>query len=95
LIYADGELINGDDMALARRHMIGEEEIKRMPVTCLVDTGSYMLAINETIREQLQLMKSPCLGTSLWKTWMFLSTPQRHELIVNPGHPYFAQMKMK
>jgi predicted aspartyl protease len=54
LVYADIELINGDDIALARRHMIGEEEIKRMPVNILVDTGSYMLAINESIQEQLQ-----------------------------------------
>jgi len=55
LIYAEIELINGDDMALVRRHVIGEEEIKRMRVTALVDTGSFMMAINENIQEQLQL----------------------------------------
>jgi clan AA aspartic protease len=55
LIYAEVELINGFDVELARRFMIGEEEIKRMPVTMLVDTGSVMLAINESIQEQLQL----------------------------------------
>ena len=53
-VYADIELINGDDLVLARRHMIGEEEIKRMVVNMLVDTGSVMLAINESIQEQLQ-----------------------------------------
>ena len=54
LVYADIELINADDLAFARRHIIGEEEIKRMPLNILVDMGSYMLAINELIQEQLQ-----------------------------------------
>lgn len=30
LIYAKIELINGDDLAMVRRNIIGEEEIKRM-----------------------------------------------------------------
>ncbi len=30
LVYAEIELINAEDIALARRHFIGEEEIKRM-----------------------------------------------------------------
>jgi len=55
LIYADVELINGIDIELAKRHVIGEDEVKRIHVNILVDTGSYMLAINENIKEQLQL----------------------------------------
>ena len=55
MVYAVIELINCDDMALARRHIIGEEEIRRMNVRMLVDTGSYMLCINENIQEYLQL----------------------------------------
>ena len=55
LIYADIELINPFDMELARRHYIGSEEIKRMHINILVDTGSYMLAINENIQQILQL----------------------------------------
>lgn len=54
LVYADIELINGDDLALSRRHIIGEEEVKRMHINMLVDTGAVMLAINESIQEQLQ-----------------------------------------
>ena len=54
LVYADIELINGEDIGLARKYVIGEEEIKRMKVKMLVDTGSIMLAINETIQEQMQ-----------------------------------------
>jgi clan AA aspartic protease len=55
LIYANVELINAFDLEMARKYMIGEEEVKRMPVSMLVDTGSVMLAINESIQEQLQL----------------------------------------
>ena len=137
LIYADIELINGFDLELARRHMIGEEEIKRMPVTVLVDTGSYMLCINESIQEQLQFPivekrkaqlanghivecdvvssvelrfknrqttcramilpgdSEPLLGAIPLEDMDVLIHPLRQELIVNPEHPYFAQMKLK
>jgi clan AA aspartic protease len=137
LVYADVELINGDDEGLARRHYIGEEEIKRMPVNILVDTGSYMLAINESIQEQLQLPvvdsknaqtadgriiscsvvspvvllfrnrrftgsamvlpgdSEPLLGAIPMEEMDVLIHPLRQELIVNPEHPYFAQLKLK
>ncbi len=55
LIYAEIELINGGDLELVRRGYMDKDEVKRMWVTALVDTGSYMLAINENIQEQLQL----------------------------------------
>lgn len=55
LIYAEIELINGGDLEMARRHIIGEDEIRRMPINILVDTGAYYLCINETIQEQLGL----------------------------------------
>jgi clan AA aspartic protease len=55
LIYADIELINGIDLGLAKRHIIGEEEVKRMHVNMLVDTGSLYMSINETVQQQLQL----------------------------------------
>ena len=43
LVYADIKLINGDDVVLARRNIIGQEEVKEMYVSMLVDTGSYNL----------------------------------------------------
>ncbi|MCD6013415.1 MAG: retroviral-like aspartic protease [Flavipsychrobacter sp.] len=137
LVYADIELINGEDLALARRNVIGEDEIKRIHVNILVDTGSYMLAINENIKEQLQLPvvetrkaqtatghivecevvapvelrfknrsttcraivlpgdAEPLLGAIPLEDMDVLIHPLRQELIVNPEHPYFAQMKMK
>jgi clan AA aspartic protease len=55
LVYADIELINADDLALARRSILNKDEVKRMTVNMLVDSGAYMMAINETIQEQLQL----------------------------------------
>ncbi len=54
LIHATIELINGDDLALVRRHLMGEEEIKSMYVNALVDSGAINLCINETIQEFMQ-----------------------------------------
>jgi hypothetical protein len=55
MVYAEIELINAEDLGLARRHIIGEEEIKRMQVIMLADSGAYMMAINEIIQSQLEL----------------------------------------
>lgn len=55
VVYADIELISADDLSSVRRHIIGEEEVKRMRLTMLADSGAYMMAINETIQDQLQL----------------------------------------
>ncbi len=137
LVYADIELINGGDMEMARRNIIGEDEIKKMNVNMLVDTGSIYMCINENIKEQLQLPiiekrkgqladgsiveynvvgpievrfknrrchvdamvlpgeNEPLLGAIPLEDMDVLIHPQRQELIVNPDHPYFAQMKLK
>ncbi len=137
LTYADIELINGYDLENARRHIIGEDEVRRMRVEMLVDTGSLMLCINENIQEQLQYPiqekrkaetadgriiecdvvagvevrfknrqttcramvlpgnSEPLLGAIPLEDMDVLIHPQRQELIVNPEHPYFAQMKLK
>jgi clan AA aspartic protease len=137
LVYADIELTNAEDVALARRYVIGDEEIKRINVSMLVDTGAYNLCINESIQEQLQLpfiekrkaqlanahieeydvvgpvkvkfknrntvcnalvldgSNEPLLGAIPLEDMDVLVHPLRQELIVNPEHPYFAQMKLK
>lgn len=137
LVHADITLINGDDLALSRRYIIGEDEIRQMPVRMLVDTGSFNLCINEEIQSQLQFpvvekrkaitadgrivecdMVSnvevrfknrattcramvlpgdcePLLGAIPLEDMDVLIDPQRQELIVNPDHPYFAQMTLK
>ena len=136
-VYAEIELINGYDLEDARKKIIGEEEVRRMKVTALVDTGALMLCINESIQEQLQFpvdekrkaetadgrivecdvvkgvelrfknRKTTCramvlpgnceplLGAIPLEDMDVLIHPQRQELIVNPDHPYFAQMKLK
>ncbi len=137
LVYVEIELINGGDLEMVRRGYMDKDEVKRMWVTALVDSGSYMLAINENIQEQLQLpvvekrkaqlsdgsitecnvvapvelrfknrrcsvsaMVLPgdaevLLGAIPLEDMDVLIHPLRQELIVNPEHPYFAQMKMK
>jgi clan AA aspartic protease len=136
-IYADIELVNADDLVLAKKHIIGEEEVKRMPIKMLVDTGEYNLCINETIQEQLDLPfvekrkgisanghieefdivgpvqvlfknrkticyamvlsgdNEPLLGSIPLEDMDVLIHPLREELIINPDHPYYAQMKLK
>ena len=103
----------------------------------LVESGAYMMTINETICEQLNLPvkekkkvqlangaiaeynvvgpvevrfknrrsnmdalvlpgdNEPLLGAIPMEDMDVLIHPQRQELIVNPEHPYFAQMVMK
>lgn len=59
LVHAEIELISRDDLSLAAKYQIGEEEIKRITVSALVDSGSFETAINENIQEYLQL---PVIG---------------------------------
>ena len=55
LVYADIELINALDAGNAKKNIIGQDEIKRLKLNMLVDSGAYMMAINETIQSQLEL----------------------------------------
>ena len=57
LIHTELELVNGDDLALVRRGKLTSDEVRSMKVTASVDRGAAMLAINESIRVQLGLMK--------------------------------------
>ena len=137
LVYEEIELINGEDIVLARRFIIGEDEIKKIKVEMLVDTGSVYMCIDETIQSQLQLPviekrkgqlasgsiveydivgpievkfknrrcsidamvlpgdNEPLLGDIPLDDMDILIDPYKRELIVNPEHPYFAQMKLK
>jgi predicted aspartyl protease len=55
LTYANIQLQNGADIEDFRRGRIGEDEIQQLEVHALVDTGSVMLAINQTIADALGL----------------------------------------
>ncbi len=55
LTYANITLVNSTDRVLAKRHQIPESEVKQMTVHALVDSGAFMLTINESIKRQLDL----------------------------------------
>jgi clan AA aspartic protease len=55
LIYAELQLISGDDLALHRRGFLSEDKIKSIHVDALVDSGAYMLVITEHVKQQLDL----------------------------------------
>ena len=57
LIHIDLELISSADLILARRGNLRDEDVRKLTVSALVDSGAYMLAINENIRQQLGLDK--------------------------------------
>lgn len=137
LVYAELELINGEDLAMVRRNVIDKDEVKRMWKTVLVDSGAYMMCINEVVQEQLQLpflekrkaqmadgsikeydvvgplelrfknRQSTCramvlsgdseclLGAIPMEDMDVIIHPLKQEFLVNPEHPYFAQMSLK
>jgi clan AA aspartic protease len=137
MVYADITLINSDDLGMAKRNIIGQEEVRKMTVAMVVDSGSYMMAINETIKEQLGLLfiekrksimadgsvvehdvvgpiivkfanrtavcnavvlqgdNEPLLGAIPMEEMDVIIHPRRQELLVNPEHPYMAQLSMK
>ena len=57
LVFAEIELVSGDDLAFFRRGQLQEEQIHRCTVRAMVDRGATMLAIPEFIKRQLDLQK--------------------------------------
>ena len=55
LVYAEIELIRTADLVLFEENIIKESQIKKMTVSALVDSGAYMLAVNENVKAQLDL----------------------------------------
>ncbi len=55
LIYADIEIANSFDEALARHGDLAPCDIRKVVVRALVDSGAYMLCINENLKLQLGL----------------------------------------
>lgn len=122
---------------MVRRHMMDEDEVRKMYVTMLVDSGAYNLCINEVIQEQLQFPivekrkaqlangsieeydvvdnvqvrfknrattcramilsgdTEPLFGAIPMEDMDLIIHPLKQELLVNPEHPYFAQMSLK
>ncbi len=137
MVYADIKLINAVDLGMSKRHLIGEEEVREMAVNMVVDSGAYMMTINETIQQQLGLLfiekrksvmadgsviehnvvgpivvkfenrtavcnavvlqgdNEPLLGAIPMEEMDVIIHPRRQEMIVNPEHPYMAQLSLK
>ncbi len=55
LVYAEIELTSTDDIVLHRRGFIERNKIKQITVEALVDSGAYMLTINDDVKNQLDL----------------------------------------
>jgi clan AA aspartic protease len=55
LVVTEIELVNTFDEEAAEKKLIGLETVKRMKINALVDSGAFMLCINETIKNQLGL----------------------------------------
>ena len=55
LTYATVEVINATDNGMARRNLMPEGDIRRAQVRMLVDSGAYMLCLNEHLQAQLGL----------------------------------------
>jgi hypothetical protein len=55
LVHADITLTNADDLGAVRRKLIEPEQVRRMTVSALADSGAIMMAINETVKSQLDL----------------------------------------
>ena len=49
------EIINANDKALLKAGYIKESEVRQMKVEMMVDTGAYMICINEELKNQLGL----------------------------------------
>ena len=83
LVYAEITLINGEDISLAKRHIIGQDEIKQLKNRATTCRAMVLSGDSE-----------PFLGAIPLEDMDVLIHTQRHELIVNPEHPYNAQMKL-
>ncbi|MBM2814917.1 MAG: hypothetical protein HW421_1679 [Ignavibacteria bacterium] len=54
-VYADIDIYSWGDIFLQQSGYLKEEQIRKVKVNALVDSGSYMLAINEDIKKKLGL----------------------------------------
>ena len=136
-VHADIQLINTEDLAMFRRNFMGKADVKQITVKMLVNSGAYMMAINESIQQVLDLPfmysrksimadgsiaeydvvgpiivkfknrtatcnalvlqgnSEPLLGAIPMEEMDVIIHPLRQEMMVNPEHPYYAQLSLK
>ena len=56
-IYADLELANAYEIESARRGKIRKDEVKRVNVRALADSGAYLMVIPDHVAVQLDLLE--------------------------------------
>lgn len=49
-VYADIEIVNFSQLDMARRNLMDPDEVKRMRINVMVDTGALLLCINGNIQ---------------------------------------------
>jgi clan AA aspartic protease len=57
ITYTEVELTRGADLVLAQEGYLAEDQIRRMKVLALVDSGASMMAVTESIKTLLALRK--------------------------------------
>ncbi|WP_008316688.1 retroviral-like aspartic protease family protein [Leptolyngbya sp. PCC 6406] len=57
ITYAEIELIRGDDLALERAGYLSADQVSRITVLALVDSGASMLTIPKSLSQRLNLSK--------------------------------------
>ncbi|TAE36646.1 MAG: retroviral-like aspartic protease [Runella slithyformis] len=87
LVHAEIELSNAMDKALQRRNKLNEEEVRKMNVTALVDSGAYMMVIPDSVRLQLGL---EIIGYELTE---FANGKQEKVAIAEPVEVHFENRK--
>ncbi len=137
LVHAEIKITNVGDQEMVKRGYLKKEEIRTIQITAMVDSGAYMMTINESIKDQLGLdvidrrtaqlvdgsfinldivgpievrienRMAMCnamvlagdtevlLGAIPLEEMDVLIHPKEQKLIVNPLHPYKAQLALK
>jgi clan AA aspartic protease len=57
ITYAEVELVSVEDLFLLRRNHISDDQVKRLKVLALVDSGASMMAVTESLKRLLDLPK--------------------------------------
>jgi clan AA aspartic protease len=57
ITYAEIELVSVEDLFLLRRNHISDDQVKRLKVLALVDSGASMMAVTESLKRLLDLPK--------------------------------------
>jgi clan AA aspartic protease len=55
LVYAEIEIVNAEQLGMAKRHLLDQDEVKKMKIRVMADSGAWMMCINENIQSIMDL----------------------------------------